>query len=299
MARWLILVALIPFFRETSAQFQYETIENYLQLPVTAGVVLGQVSGLAVDKGDNLYVFHRAGRVWDLEIRAALPSKVVLKFDRTGRYISGIESPVVLPHMIDVDDNGRIWLVDVSQQQLFLMNSPPASLGRSFIPGNDSLHFNLPTDVSVLKDGSFYVSDGYRNSRIIKFSQERKYQFEWGTKGRGDGEFNIPHSVKYYKGKVYVADRENSRLQVFDAKGKFLSKYDVGEKIGRLFAVTVDNKGNIYLSGMKEEGGGTLILSPDMRIKAELDTGGHDVAVDSKGQVYVTKGNNVTKFIPR
>jgi peptidylamidoglycolate lyase len=293
----LLLTASLP----VAAQNQYESIENYLQIPSSENVSLGQVVGLAVDANDELYVFHRAGRVWDLEVKEPLRAQVVCRFDKRGKYLGGSGAQVALPHMIEVGPPGRMWLVDVSQQQVFVMTPPNVSfaLGKTFEPGNDSAHFNLPTDVSAHPDGSFYVSDGYRNSRIIKFSKEGKYQFEWGKKGTGDGEFNIPHSVKYFNGKVYVADRENSRLQVFDVNGKFLSKFDVGEKIGRLFAVTVDGRGNIYLSGMKEQGGGTLVLSPDMKIKAELNTGGHDVAVDSKGIVYVTKGNNVTKFIPK
>ncbi len=82
---------------------------------------------------------------------------------------------------------------------------------------------------------------------------------------------------------VLVADRENSRLQVFDLKGKFISGMNVGDRIGRLFSLTVGRDGKIYLSGMKQEGGGTLVLSPELKIIAELATGGHDVAVDSKG----------------
>ncbi|HWA33279.1 MAG TPA: peptidyl-alpha-hydroxyglycine alpha-amidating lyase family protein [Cyclobacteriaceae bacterium] len=300
MRRRLTLISLLlTVSLQVLAQNQYRAIENYLHVPEANNITLGQVVGLAVDANDDLYVFHRAGRVWDLEIKDPLRGQVVCRFNKRGKYLGGDEAPVTLPHMIEVDAEGHLWLVDVSQQQVFFMGPSAATFGKSFEPGNDALHFNLPTDVSVLPDGSFYVSDGYRNSRVIKFSKEGKYQFEWGKKGNGDGEFNIPHSVKYFNGKVYVADRENSRLQVFDPDGRFLSKYDVGEKIGRLFAVTVDRKGNIYLSGMKEEGGGTLILSPDMKIKAELNTGGHDIAVDSKGAVYVTKGNNVTKFVPK
>jgi peptidylamidoglycolate lyase len=292
------------------AQTDYVAIENYLTIPEDQKqkqVILGQVSGLVIDKKDNLYVFHRADRIWNLEVREPIKYPVVLGFNSSGKlFYTLIDNRAVLPHMIDVDRMGDFWLVDVSSQHVFKASSNHKSFphdmdsfGEPFVPGDDSLHFNLPTDISVLKDGSFYVADGYRNSRIIKFSKEGKYLFEWGKKGTGDGEFNIPHSVKYFNGKVYVADRENSRLQVFDVNGKFISKYDVGEKIGRLFAVTVDRNGNIYLSGMKEEGGGTLILSPDMKVKAELNTGGHDIAVDSKGVVYVTKGNNVTRFTPK
>ena len=99
-------------------------------------------------------------------------------------------------------------------------------LGVAKTPGNDSLHFDLPTDVAVADDGSFYVSDGYGNSRVVKFSKEGKYLFEWGKKGDKPGEFNTPHMIDLDTyGNVYVADRENNRIQKFDAHGIFLKEW--------------------------------------------------------------------------
>src|SRR6185295_6603177 len=99
------------------------------------------------------------------------------------------ENTFALPHMIEVDPSGNVWVVDVSMQQLFRFapdGKLKMQLGEKFVTGDDSSHFNLPTDVSVLKDGSFYLSDGYRNSRVIKYSKAGKYQFQWGQKGEGD-----------------------------------------------------------------------------------------------------------------
>ncbi|MEJ0056440.1 MAG: hypothetical protein WDN75_12795 [Bacteroidota bacterium] len=163
----------------------YNVFENYLQ--PGRDVNLGQVSGLAIDKNDNLYVLHRAGRVWDLETREPLASPVVLKFSDKGKLIGSLGGGMfTLPHMIEVDPSGNIWIVDVSMQQLFKL-APDGKLllqlGEKFVTGDDSAHFNLPTDVSVLNDGFFYLSDGYRNSRVIKYSKEGKYLFQWGEKG--------------------------------------------------------------------------------------------------------------------
>ena len=95
------------------------------------------------------------------------------------------------------------------------------SVGERGVPGADGSHFNRPTDVATADDGSFYVSDGYLNSRVAVFSPEGRFLFEWGTKGGGPGQFNVPHGIALDSyGRVYVADRGNARLQVFDKKGK-------------------------------------------------------------------------------
>ena len=110
-------------------------------------------------------------------------------------------------------------------------------LGEAKVAGNDSLHFNKPTGIAIAKDGSFYVSDGYGNNRIIKFSVQGKYLFEWGQKGNKEGEFNIPHAISLdSNGNVYVADRENNRIQVFDPNGKYIKQFK-GKTFGAIFFI--------------------------------------------------------------
>ena len=123
------------------------------------------------------------------------------------------------------------------------VNSP------STVVSNDSKHFNLPTDVAVSEDGSFYVSDGYGNSRVIKFSKDGTYLFEWGKFGNKQGEFNIPHGIDLDKyGNVYVADRENNRIQKFDAQGNFIAVWQ-NKITEQLYSVTIDNQ-NDHLFGI-------------------------------------------------
>ena len=135
----------------------------------------------------------------------------------------------IMPHGLNVDKENNVWVTDVGLQQIFKFRHDGKllmTLGVAKVAGNDSLHFNYPTDVAVTDDGSFYVSDGYRNSRVIKFSKFGKYLFEWGKKGNKEGEFNIPHGIDLdEKGNVYVADRENKRIQKFDSNGKFLKEW--------------------------------------------------------------------------
>ena len=121
------------------------------------------------------------------------------------------------------------------------------TLGERGVPGADAAHFNLPTDVAVLADGSFYVSDGYKNTRVVKFTADGKYDFEWGGKGAGQGQFNLPHGVAVdATGRVIVCDRTNSRLQVFDPRGKFLTEWK-GPLIGRPYGVSIGAEGHVFL----------------------------------------------------
>src|SRR6188768_3608793 len=99
-------------------------------------------------------------------------------------------------------------------------------LGERGVAGADERHFNRQTDVAVLADGSFYVSDGYRNTRAVKFDATGRYEFEWGGKGSEPGKFNLPHGIALdARGRVLVCDRSNARLQVFDAGGKFIAEW--------------------------------------------------------------------------
>ena len=100
-----------------------------------------------------------------------------------------------MPHGLEIDNENNVWITDVGLHQVIKYDSNGKELmvlGKEFEPGSDSYSFNLPTDVAVANDGSFYVSDGYGNSRIIKFSKDGSYQFEWGAFGNEKSQFNIP-----------------------------------------------------------------------------------------------------------
>jgi peptidylamidoglycolate lyase len=151
------------------------------------------------------------------------------------------------------------------------------SWGVNKIGGNDSSHFNKPTDVAVLSDGSFYVSDGYVNSRVAKFSADGKYQFEWGRKGVGPGEFNTPHGITVdTAGRVYVADRENDRIQVFTPEGKFITQWK-NPALGRPYGVRIGRDGLLYVAD-----GGEQPKSPPERSKITV--------LNLQGEVVATFG---------
>jgi len=186
-------------------------------------------------------------------------------------------------------------------------------LGIAKTPGSDSTHFNLPTDVAIANDGSFYVSDGYGNSRIVKFSKDGKYILSWGRKGTLSGEFNVPHSIDVDSyGNVYVADRENNRIQEFDSNGNFLKEWKNTEGT-QLFSLAVDKMNNVvatdnlYTNDSSPMGDDILefdstlkLLKRFGRTDKSIDSNSlyHDIAIDYKGNIYVADdvNNRIQKF---
>jgi peptidylamidoglycolate lyase len=177
-------------------------------------------------------------------------------------------------------------------------------IGRS--PGNNDSKdaFNEPTGIAFASNGDLFISDGYVNSRVIKFSKEGDYISHWGSKGEGDGQFNLVHDVTIDSaGKIYVADRTNQRVQIFDASGKFLGKWTgIGAPWGLIYS-TKEN--SIYMcDGLNNrviklglDGQVQGVLGSYGRIPGKLDFV-HNIAVDSEGSIYVVEIKNwrVQKF---
>ena len=220
--------------------------------PVTPqGFMFGQVSGVGIDSNNQVVVFHRADHSYG---RARTPIRVptILSFDgETGRHTGSWGANMfVKPHGLRVDQHDNVWVTDIWLQQVFKFTRDGKllmSVGVKGVKGLDGRHFNKPTDVAVAPDGSFYVSDGYGNSRVAKFSPRGKFLFDWGRKGDKPGEFNTPHNVALdASGRVYVADRTNKRIQVFDENGKFLHLWK-SKELGRPWALTMGAEGNLYV----------------------------------------------------
>src|SRR5262245_17182686 len=193
----------------------YRPVAGWPRLPDT--VKLGQVSGVATDSADRVYVFHRG-------------KQPILVFDRTGKLLrSWGDDQIKQAHGLRIDKENNVWVTDIGHHRVLKYDAEGKlllTLGQKDRPGDGPDQFNKPTDVAVAPSGEFYVADGYGNSRVVKFSKEGKYLKEWGKKGTGAGEFNLPHAICLDgRGRVYVGDRENDRIQVFDSEGKFLAQY--------------------------------------------------------------------------
>ena len=195
---------------------KYELVKNWLKLP--GNFVLGNSTGIGIDTNQNIFIFHRADREWPLfgsMPHTYISAKTILMVDReSGKILNSWgDNLFIMPHGLTVDNDNNVWVTDVGLHQVFKFNHEGKLLmkiGEAKVLGNNKTHFNRPTDVAVANDGSFYVSDGYGNSRIVKFSSKGKYLYEWGKKGDKEGEFNIPHAIDLdSNGNIYVADREN------------------------------------------------------------------------------------------
>ena len=298
----------------------YSVVHGWPQLP--DGFVLGQVSGVAVDSHNHVFVFHRAENSWAADKTHAIQSPTVLCFDgASGKLLfSWGQNRFIEPHGLRIDRQDNVWLTDRALQQVFKFSHEGKlllAIGTEKVPGIDATHFNLPADIAFASDGSLYVADGYGNNRIAKFSPDGKFLLDWGRKGSGPGEFDLPHSVAIdAQGQVYVADRNNARIQVFDGNGKFLKEWKSAE-LGRPWSLTVGPDNLLYVV----DGGDLKPNPPDRGQLLKLDLSGkilakwsrfgnydgqiywgHDLAVGKDGAVYVGDvyhGMRVQKFAPR
>ena len=282
---------------------------------VARGISLGQAAGVDVDAQGRVFVFHRGSN--KPGVTAPMKEDAVMILDsETGQLIdSWGTGKFVVPHGIDIDTEGNIWLADVGLHQVFKYTPEGElllTLGEAGVPGKDALHFNMPTDIAVLADGSIYVTDGYGNNRVMVFSATGELIDIWGH-GRGErpGEFHLPHSIESDdKNRLYVADRSNKRIQIFNHKGQFVEQWknpewgtpyaikilngeyyildggDLPGPVNRSRVYRVDNQGRVI------EGFGRL-----GRYDGELFVP-HDIAVDNKGFLYVVdiQGKRIQKF---
>ncbi len=181
-----------------------------------AGWSFGRVSAVAVDEKGEVYVFHRGAH-----------ADPIVVFDAKGKFLRswGGDQFGNEPGL-RVGPEGNIWTVDNGYHRVQKCTPEGEillTLGIKGQAGTDEKTFNRPTDIAFAPNGDFYVSDGYGNSRVVKFSQEGKYLLAWGSKGTGPGEFNTVHNIQVDStGTVYVSDRENNRIQIFDGDGKLL-----------------------------------------------------------------------------
>jgi peptidylamidoglycolate lyase len=320
LALTLASIAVLSNGQQPNSAEPYSVVHGWPQLP--PDFVLGQVSGVAVDSHNHVFVFQRGENSWATDKTHVIPSATILCFDgASGKLLSSWgQNRFLEPHGLRVDRHDNVWVTDRALQQVFEFTHDGTLLltvGTERTPGLDGTHFNLPTDIAFAADGSFYISDGYGNNRVTKFSPDGKFLFDWGRKGDGPGEFNLPHSVAVdAAGLVYVADRSNGRIQVFDSTGKFVKMWK-SEELGRPWSLTIGPDNLLYVV----DGGDLKPAPPDRGQLLKLDLSGkllakwsrygnydgqiywgHDLAVGKDGAVYVGDvyhGMRVQKFVPR
>lgn len=280
--------------RIEAAESHYQLVENWAQFP--AGVTKwGAATGVDVDAHDNVYVFHR---------NESMP---IMVFDSHGKFLRAWgQGMFKMTHFVRVDRSGYVWATDRGDMQAFKFSSEGKllmTLGKKGVTGDNTSQdaFNGMADVAVAKKGDVFIADGEGpNTRVVKFSKDGKFVKWWGGKGTEPGQFNVPHSIAIdSKGRLYVADRANDRIQIFDQAGKFLNQWT---NFGTPWGVFIKGELIYVVDGTKNN---CLLIASikDGKVLEKIEglSNPTAVTVDSKGAMYVgeVNGTNVKKFVKK
>ena len=309
----------LPDYPRVNLAATYELVANWPARPKDAA--RAAVPSIALDKDGNVWIHTRA-------------NPMVQVYAPDGRYLRGWkeEDSRAVPHGIAFDAEGNVWLVDVGLHNVRKYTPDGKlllTLGVTGEAGNDDRHFNRPTGIAFAPDGDIFIADGYGNSRIVRLDREGKYKKAWGTLGVEPGNFSLPHAVAIdSKGRVYVADRNNIRVQVFDADGKLL---EVWPNLITPWGFHMTAADELWVCGSSPMGWtvdskyptAPLGCPPKDQVLAKFNTSGkmlelhtfakgederekpgdlnwfHAVAVDSEGSLFVGDiiGKRVQKFV--
>jgi NHL repeat len=250
------------------------------------GRELGFVSQLALDSHGRVYLLNRG-------------DPIVTVLDHDGIVVDEWrDKPASDGHGIYVASDDRVFLVDRDGHRVLVFNTAGAllqTIGDADRPGF-GLPFNHPTDVAVASSGDIYVSDGYGNSHVHRFSKDGRLVQSWGGPGTAPGRFTTPHAVWVDRqSRVLVADRENNRVQIFDLEGRYLA--EIGD-LYRPMDIAEGGDGTIYVTDQTPR---LSAFSPDGRLIGRcrtFGTYGHGIAVDNIGNLFVAEmqPTNVTRL---
>jgi DNA-binding beta-propeller fold protein YncE len=284
-----------------SGKYTYSVIHDWAKLP--AGEAFAMVSAVATDAQDRVYGFQRKD-----------PPIVV--FDRNGNFLSSWGNGAFLfAHGIFIA-NDTVYLTDRDSSVCLMYTldgKPIQMLGRHGVHSDTGCEkpgdlvpraagpFNYPSELVPAPSGDLYVSDGYRNARVHRFAWDGQLKKSWGEPGKtAPGQFHLPHSLVVAHDKVYVCDRENHRIQVFDLEGKFL---ELWTDIQRPMDISVDRDGMLVVSEGSVNNSSARISVLDTAGKVlsrfECRGPGHGSWVDSHGDIYVGLNNpgGIDKFV--
>jgi peptidylamidoglycolate lyase len=309
----------------------YELVAGWPENPCGPGYQFGSTAGIFAETPDRVFVFQRGclPEVADRSFgqpQSLVPSRNASGFDlsrkepdrrprwdhnlyivnREGKMVESWEQHnklFVRPHKVLIspyDPEKHVWLVDDGAHAVYKFTNDGKKLvmqlGEFGVPGNDEKHFARPTDIAWLPDGTFFVSDGYTNTRVVKFDKDGKFLLTWGQKGNQPNEtrpgyMNTVHSIAIdNQRRVYVADRANSRIQIFDENGKFL---DVWPNVRRPYYIMMSADQHLWVADgitqkfTKFDLNGKLLYSwGTFGAFPGGFWGVHQFSVDSEGNLY-------------
>lgn len=256
---------------------------------------LGEVSAVDVDSHGHIFVLHRPGRDWAEPFPSApILAPVVAMFDASGKLLAqwgGGET--VMPHGLSIAPDNSVWITDAQREQLLRFSHDGGLLearGERGVTGSDAKHFGRPTDVAATQR-ALYVADGYLNHRILRLADTVT---QWGEDNGTVAGLHIPHSVAVSGGRVIVADREYSRIKIYDDTGRVLR---IIAAPGHPYAAKPLPDGRIVSvegrDGVDREGAILRLWSAEGEQLAALDvapagpTRAHDLAIDNDGTIYI------------
>jgi DNA-binding beta-propeller fold protein YncE len=305
-----------------SAPNPYRAIEHWGAMP--EGRTWGSTSGIDIDPdGTSVWVAERCGAFAPPSLMkpgtpfacdgSNLPP--ILKFDASGKLVKAFgEGLLLFPHGLHVDREGNVWVTDGlgkdGKGHQVLKFSPDGKLlmrlGKAGVAGSGPDEFNAPSAVLVAPNGHIFVADGHggnTNARIVKFSRDGKFIKTWGKKGSASGEIDIPHALAMdSRGRLFVADRQNNRIQIFDQDGNYLDQWF---QFSRPSGVFIDKNDVIYVADSESESvaknhdgwkrgirvgrvgdGVVTAFIPDPVEKTTGTSAAEGVAADGAGNIY-------------
>ncbi|HEY3642600.1 MAG TPA: peptidyl-alpha-hydroxyglycine alpha-amidating lyase family protein [Xanthobacteraceae bacterium] len=232
----------------------YRLDEGWAKLP--AGRQWGAVFGTSVDRdGKSIWAFDRCETA---DFCADSNLAPIFRFDPAGKMVANFGAGMFAsPHGLYVDRDGNVWVTDFRAKNgkghQVTKFSPDGkvlmTLGKAGVAGNSQDTFNAPSNTLVAPNGDILVADGHggdTNARIVKFTKDGKFIKAWGSKGTAPGQFQTPHMLAMDSaGRLFVADRENNRIQIFDQDGQFLDEW---KQFGRPSSVYINKNDTIYVS---------------------------------------------------
>jgi streptogramin lyase len=299
-----------------SAPNPYRMEQDWVKMP--AGRKLGAAIGVEVDAdGKSLWVFDRCGGN-DCGRSTLAP---IMKFDASGNLVRSFGAGMFnFSHGLGVDRDGNVYATDErgknGKGSVVIKFSPEGrvllTIGKPGMPGDGPDMLDGPSDVAIAANGDIYIADGHggnTNDRIVKYSRDGKFITSWGRHGKGRSEFDTPHGIALDSaGRVYVGDRSNGRIQIFDPYGNFIAEW---KQFGRPSSVYIDRKDVIYVADTQSDQARNPGFQQGVRIgsvkdgkvtafipvpSAELGTG-EGVTADDQGNVF--QGYNSKRTVRR
>ena len=337
---FLLALATPAFAQQTAPEIAFDSVPDFVKLP--DGMNFGEVPGVSVDSKGNVYVFTRSNSASG---PAYAPTAAqLLEFAPDGKFLREIGKGLYawsFAHSVRIDKDDNIWAIDKGSDMIVKFNQAGRIMwvfGRRKesaesetkpwehldppLAAQDGL-FRQPTDVAWDSNGNIYITDGYINSRVAKYDKNGDWVKSWGTKGTGPGQFNLPHAIAIDRNNnIYVGDRTNRRIQVFDTDGKFQRMFSIdippvpgthavngatptGERlaavIGQPNSLCIPPNANVMFVGESTFPGRIFKISLDGKVLGVIGksgrnlkqfSGAHALACPSENEIYAAETSN-------